>query len=44
MLNLPVHGPLGRDPLIRSFERHLYAQNRSSRTVKDGVALQEVLG
>src|SRR5512132_1944816 len=25
--------PLGRDPLIRSFERHLYAENRSSRTV-----------
>jgi hypothetical protein len=28
MLNFPVHGPLGRDPIIRSFERHLYAQNR----------------
>jgi site-specific recombinase XerD len=25
--------PLGRDPLIRSFERHLYAENRSARTV-----------
>jgi site-specific recombinase XerD len=25
--------PLGPDPLIRSFERHLYAENRSSRTV-----------
>jgi site-specific recombinase XerD len=24
--------PLGPDPLIRSFERHLYAENRSSRT------------
>jgi Phage integrase, N-terminal SAM-like domain len=33
MLNLPVHGPLGRDPLIRSFERYLYAENRSARTV-----------
>ena len=33
LLNLPVHGPLGRDPLIRSFERHLYAENRSTRTV-----------
>jgi hypothetical protein len=25
--------PLGPDPLIRSFERHLYAENRSARTV-----------
>jgi Phage integrase, N-terminal SAM-like domain len=25
--------PLGRDPLVRSFERHLYAENRSARTV-----------
>jgi integrase/recombinase XerC len=25
--------PLGPHPLIRSFERHLYAENRSSRTV-----------
>ena len=25
--------PLGRDPLLRSFERHLYAENRSARTV-----------
>jgi hypothetical protein len=25
--------PLGPDPLIRSFERHLDAENRSSRTV-----------
>jgi hypothetical protein len=25
--------PLGRDPLIRSFERHLYAENRSARTI-----------
>jgi Phage integrase, N-terminal SAM-like domain len=25
--------PLGPDPLIRSFERHLYAGNRSARTV-----------
>jgi hypothetical protein len=25
--------PLGRDPLIRSFERYLYADNRSARTV-----------
>ena len=25
--------PLGPDPLIRSFERRLYAENRSSRTV-----------
>jgi site-specific recombinase XerD len=24
---------LGQDPLIRSFERHLYAENRSARTV-----------
>jgi hypothetical protein len=23
----------GPDPLIRSFERHLYAENRSGRTV-----------
>jgi site-specific recombinase XerD len=33
MLNLPVHGPPRPDPLIRSFERHLYAENRSARTV-----------
>jgi hypothetical protein len=33
MLNLPVHGPAGPDPLIRSFERHLYAENYSARTV-----------
>jgi site-specific recombinase XerD len=32
-LNLPVHGPPRPDPLIRSFERHLYAENRSARTV-----------
>jgi hypothetical protein len=25
--------PLGPDPLTRSFERHLYAENRSGRTV-----------
>jgi hypothetical protein len=25
--------PPGPDPLIRSFERHLYAENRSARTV-----------
>jgi hypothetical protein len=25
--------PLGPHPLIRSFERHLYAENRSARTV-----------
>jgi site-specific recombinase XerD len=25
--------PTGRDPLLRSFERHLYAENRSTRTV-----------
>ena len=25
--------PLGPHPLIRSFERHLYAENRSTRTV-----------
>lgn len=25
--------PPGRDPLLRSFERHLYAENRSARTV-----------
>jgi hypothetical protein len=25
--------PLGPDPPIRSFERHLYAENRSTRTV-----------
>jgi site-specific recombinase XerD len=25
--------PLGPDPLIRSFEPHLYAENRSARTV-----------
>jgi hypothetical protein len=25
--------PLGSHPLIRSFERHLYAENRSARTV-----------
>jgi hypothetical protein len=36
--------PLGRDPLIRSFESHLYAENRSDRTVRDGDALQEVQG
>ena len=33
MLNLPVHGSLGCDPLIRSFGRYLYAENRSARTV-----------
>jgi site-specific recombinase XerD len=33
MLNLPVHGPTRPDPLIRSFERHLYAENRSARTI-----------
>jgi hypothetical protein len=36
--------PLGPDPIIRFLERHLYAENRSSRTVREGVALQEVLG
>jgi hypothetical protein len=36
--------PLDRDPLIRSFESHLYAENRSDRTVRDGDALQEVQG
>jgi hypothetical protein len=25
--------PLGADPLIRSFERHLHAKNRSARTI-----------
>jgi hypothetical protein len=25
--------PFGRDPLIRSFERHLYAENRWARRV-----------
>jgi hypothetical protein len=33
MLNLPVHGPTRPDPLISSFERHLYAENRSARNV-----------
>jgi hypothetical protein len=26
LFNLPVHRPLGPDPLIRSFVRHLYAE------------------
>ena len=34
MFNLPVHAPpRAPTPLIRSFERHLDAENRSSRTV-----------
>ena len=33
MLNLPVHGPARPGPLIRSFERYLYVENRSARTV-----------
>jgi hypothetical protein len=33
MLNLPVHGSPRPDPLIRFFERHLFAENRSARTV-----------
>jgi integrase/recombinase XerC len=33
LFNLPVHGPARPTPLIRSFERHLYAENRSARTV-----------
>jgi hypothetical protein len=32
-LTSPFMDPLGPDPPIRSFERHLYAENRSSRTV-----------
>jgi hypothetical protein len=31
MLDPPVHGPLGPDPLVHSFERHRYAENRSAR-------------
>ena len=44
MLNPPVHGPLGRDPLIRSFERHLDAESRSSRTVREGVCFRTSWG
>jgi hypothetical protein len=36
--------PLGRDPLIRCFERHLYAENRSSRTVGEGVGFRTSWG
>ena len=33
MLNLPVHRPPRPDPLLRYFEQHPYAKNRSARTV-----------
>jgi hypothetical protein len=33
LFTFPFMDPLGPDPLIRSFERHLYAENRSARTV-----------
>jgi hypothetical protein len=33
MLTSLFMDPPGRDPLLRSFERHLYAENRSARTV-----------
>ena len=36
--------PLGPDPLIRSFERHLYAENRSSRTVMEWLRFRKSLG
>jgi hypothetical protein len=33
LLNLPVHRPPRPDPLLRYFEQHPYAKNRSARTV-----------
>jgi hypothetical protein len=36
--------PLGPDPIIRSFERHLYAENRSSRTVMEWLRFRKSLG
>jgi hypothetical protein len=33
LFTFPFMDPLSPDPLIHSFERHLYAENRSSRTV-----------
>ena len=33
--------PLGQNPLLRSFRRHLYAENRSARTPHHLIALRQ---